>query len=174
MARKKGNWFETDFRFSRRRLPHSEQRGAIYFITWSTTPGFALPAAARDVVLKTCRHFDGSRYRLWALVVMPTHVHAVLEPLRTEPACESDLDTATRSLSSILHSLKSYSAHRVNAALHRRGRVWLPERYDRILRDENELTEKLEYIVNNPVEVKLVTHPAQYRWLFVRDRQWLE
>lgn len=53
------------------------------------------------MVANALRHFDGERYDLHAWVVMPNHVHVVVTPR----------EGAT--LSSILHSWKSFTAHEV-------------------------------------------------------------
>ena len=59
----------------------------------------------QDSLLK----FDGERYRLFAWVVMPNHVHTLMTRF------ESD------ELERIFHSLKSYTAHEANKMLHRSG-----------------------------------------------------
>lgn len=156
-------------RAHRPRLPHWEEEGALYFITWVTANRLALPAAARDRVIQACRFFDRKRYRLWALVVVPDHVHAVIQPLP-----RGTDERVPYSLSSILHSLKSFSAHRVNEALERTGRVWQSRRYDRVIRNEADLREKLLYIVKNPVVAGLAETPGEYRWLYVMESSWVE
>ena len=35
-------------------------------------------------------------------------------------------------------------------------KVWLDENYDRIIRDNNEFQEKMNYIINNPAKTNLV------------------
>ena len=42
-------------------------------------------------------------------------------------------------LSTIMHSLKSYTAHEINKLLKRSGTLWQSESYDHWLRDEDEL-----------------------------------
>ncbi len=42
-------------------------------------------------------------------------------------------------------------------------RIWQDESFDRIIRDERELVEKLEYIKSNP----------QKRWAEIRDYRWV-
>jgi len=44
----------------------------------------------------------------------------------------------------------------------RKGSIWLQEGFDRIIRDENELMEKCEYVLTNPIR----------RWPEVRDYKW--
>ncbi len=69
-------------------------------------------------------HFDGERYKLHAWVVMPNHVHVVLTP------------KGTHTLSSILHSWKSFTANKANSILGREGQsFWQRESYDHLVRN---------------------------------------
>jgi len=89
-------------------------------------------------------HFDGERYRLLAWVVMPNHVHVLIE---TFPG---------HSLSAILHAWKSYTAKVANGLLGRQGPFWHPEYFDRAIRDERHLLAAIKYIHDNPVKAGLV------------------
>jgi carbamoylphosphate synthase large subunit/REP element-mobilizing transposase RayT len=96
-----------------------------------------------EIVAKTIRQFDGERYFVDSFVVMPNHVHVLVQP------------KAQHNLSEILHSWKSFSAKEINQALKRKGPVWMDENYDHIVRDYSELCRQREYIRNNPVKAKL-------------------
>jgi len=48
-------------------------------------------------------------------------------------------------------------------------RVWLDENYDRIIRDNKEFQEKMNYIINNPVKANLVESANDYKWLYILD-----
>ncbi|MBV8451252.1 MAG: hypothetical protein JOZ29_03140 [Deltaproteobacteria bacterium] len=54
-------------------------------------------------------------------------------------------------LSTVLQSLKGYSARSVNARLGRTGRFWLAESFDHVIRHRGECEEKIEYIRQNSV-----------------------
>ncbi|MEK7698978.1 MAG: transposase [Planctomycetota bacterium] len=89
-------------------------------------------------------HFDGERYNLHAWVVMPNHVHAVLTP------------KSPHTLSSILHSWKSFTAKEANSLLGRKGcKFWQRESYDHLVRDEDDFFLACNYTVNNPVKAGL-------------------
>lgn len=89
-------------------------------------------------------YFDGERYHLHAWVVMPNHVHAVLSP------------NGSHTLSSILHSWKSYTANEANCLLGRKGRTfWQRESYDHLVRDEEDFIRVCNYTLNNPVKTGL-------------------
>ena len=141
------------FTVYQRKLPHWRADAATYFVTWRIDRARPdLDPAERDLVSLALRHFDGERYELLAYVVMNDHVHVVVTP---RPG---------RNLEQIVHSWKSYSAHRLRAG--RSGRVWQPEYYDRIIRNEAELSQKIEYTLGNP----FTRWPdlTEYPWVWTR------
>ena len=95
------------------------------------------------IVIENLEHFDGSKYRLFTYCVMPNHVHVVFMPL------------INASLERILHSWKSFTSNRINDMLGLQGRLWQPERYDRLIRDENEFWRIVGYVVENPIKAGL-------------------
>ncbi len=144
----------------RRRLPHYQKADTVLFVTFCTHAHLQLPESARDVVLSHCHYDHGHKIILYAAVVMPDHVHLVLSVLRNESGWPYEL-------SSILQGLKSASAHSVNRVLLTSGPVWQDESFDHVLRSNESLKEKLEYIRQNPVRRGLVDAPEEYRWLWV-------
>ena len=145
---------------SRRRLPHWELPGSGYFLTWRCVPGLALEPPDRDIVAANLRHWEGKRYLLFGAVVMPDHVHALLKPLQ--------VDGRWVRLSSIVRTAKGYTSRLINVRHARRGPVWQEERFDRIVRDQHELTEKLAYMRNNPVRWELAASAGEYRWFLAQ------
>lgn len=103
-------------------------------------------------------HFDSKRYRLFAWVVMPNHVHVLTELFAGHP-----LDT-------MLHSWKSYTATEANKILGRDGRFWFPDYFDRYIRDERHFANAVHYIHQNPVKAGLVAKPED--WPFSSARLW--
>lgn len=148
------------FEVSRRNLPHWQQPGSIYFITWRCREGVALAPQERTLVLDCLRCWDQRKCILYASVVMPNHVHALVQPLFM------DGGRAAFNLSEMVHSVKSFSAHQINRQRGRKGSVWQDERFDRIIRDQGELEEKWGYIRHNPVKAGLVAVPEEYPWLY--------
>jgi putative DNA methylase len=103
------------------------------------------------LVQENLLRFDGSRYRLLAWVVMPNHVHALIEMLET-------------SMSSIVKAWKSYTGKKINRLLRRNGQFWQAEYFDRFMRDEDHCRKAVRYIENNPVKARL-TKTAE-EWAF--------
>jgi REP element-mobilizing transposase RayT len=174
------------FKVTRRNLPHFELPGSVYFLTFSTTKRFILSDSAKDVVLSSFHFHNGKKYVLYACIVMDDHVHCILQPMEIinntqarRPVLQERSvhpEKITRlpeyySLSQITHSIKSYSANRIQKLLNIKGCIWQDENYDRIIRNENEYVEKMNYIVNNPLKPGLVGKPEEYKWLFLRGME---
>ena len=149
----------TKYRY-RRRLPHLQKADCDLFVTFRAMRNGPFPAPARDLVLDHCLREHGKRVNLLAVVVMPDHVHLLLTPLRKS-------DGWPYPLVDILQCLKSTTAHRINKLLPRKGPVWQDESLDHVLRSDESLKEKCEYIRQNPVRRGLVKRPEDYRWLWV-------
>lgn len=70
---------------------------------WLKKPRFA------EMIEGALLRFDGERYRLLAWCVMPNHVHVLVETREGFPMDE------------LLHSWKSFTAHKANRILKREG-----------------------------------------------------
>ncbi|MEW6114243.1 MAG: transposase [Thermodesulfobacteriota bacterium] len=137
----------------KRRLPHWRMDGSCYFVTWRLAPRqFPLRPEERTLVADAIRQFAGERYALLAYVVMDDHVHVLAIPEQGS------------SLQEIVHGWKSFTAHRLQTDFGRTRRVCQREYFDRIVRDESELEEKVGYISNNPVK----------RWPNIEEYGWVE
>jgi predicted solute-binding protein len=183
-----------DIQRTRRNLPHWEQEGATYFVTFRLADAVPAQLAKRwreeletwrkfhpepwdaavvseyrrrflqpredwldqghgscllrdsriaEVVAQALRFFDGQRYYLDAFVVMPNHVHVLVQPL---PGFH---------LSEIIHSWKSYTARQINRVLGHSGTVWMRESFDHIVRDWDAFVRCRDYIARNPEKARL-------------------
>ena len=101
------------------------------------------------VVDDALNFFNGQRYALGEYIVMPNHVHVLLEPL------------GDHQLSEILHSWKSYSAKEINKIIGSHGSVWHRESFDRIVRSPAHLTRIEEYIRDNPKSLPIGKRPQR-------------
>jgi REP element-mobilizing transposase RayT len=116
--------------------------------------GQAVPAALMEEKL---RENDGKTYRLQAWVVMPNHVHLVV-------------DVWAAPLSKLLNLWKGASARVINQALGRYGHFWEREYFDTLIRDGEHLKRAVRYTENNPVKAALVADPKAWRWGSARWR----
>jgi REP element-mobilizing transposase RayT len=142
-------------RVYRRRLPHWRLEGATYFVTWRLHRNQCpLGPNERETVFALLRRFDGSEFRLHALVVMDDHVHVVVT---VAPG---------KALEGIVQAWKAFSALK----LRRNGRpapIWQREYYDRIVRGPRAFRAIIRYVADNPRR-RWPGKPA-YRWLWVAD-----
>lgn len=97
-------------------------------------------------------HYDGSLCRMHAWIIMPNHVHCVVET------------TEGVALGTLVKSWKTYVAHEANRALGRRGAFWHREYYDRYLRNKEHYGRVLDYIHLNPVKAGLCAKPEDWAW----------
>jgi len=122
--------------------------------------------------------WNGKKYGLCAYCILPNHVHILIRPFDLEPASESDRESlepgeitdSGSPLSSILHSLKSYTAHEANKLLGRTGEFWQHESYDHWVRDVDELERIVVYIQANAVKAGIAGRPNEYYWCSAHDR----
>lgn len=118
---------------------------------------------------------DGARYRLLAWVVMPNHVHVLIE------------QTVDWPLAKLVQSWKRHSAREINrlvnmgaplgspsctrpseeempSATRRSQALWQRDYWDRYIRDERHYAAAKEYIEQNPVKAGLVTVAGEWPW----------
>ena len=191
---------DADIQKSRRHLPHWEQAGRTYFVTfrlcdsipesklddwmaerskwqshhprpWSdeewefyrqefleqierwSDRGYGTcllrDSKIRRIVSDALLFFDAGtenseeRCQMGDFVIMPNHVHLLVRPL------------GAWELGKLIHSWKSFSAHRINQALGRTGSLWMDERFDHLVRNELSLKKFQHYIEENPRKAKL-------------------
>jgi REP element-mobilizing transposase RayT len=147
------------FERRRRRLPHWEEPGATYFVRFSLLRPPVVDLTRGDLgaeVVSALKAYDGARYWLYDYVVMPDHVHAILQPIVAEGKTEP--------LWRIMQNLKSWLARRINALVGRSGPVWLEETYDHIVRDQDDYEGVAAYIFHNPTTAGLIEDPAAWPW----------
>jgi REP element-mobilizing transposase RayT len=146
--------------FYRRQLPHLQVDEEPHFVTFCTERRRILLESARSIVLGCCLHDNGKKYDLKAAVVMPDHVHLIFTPIIDYEGME------VWSLAKIMDAIKGASAHKINKALGRKGRVWQPESFDHVLRSSENLDAKIAYLLENPVRQGLVERPEYCSWLW--------
>ncbi|MBI4643380.1 MAG: transposase [Deltaproteobacteria bacterium] len=151
------------FQISRRNLPHWQEPGRVYFITWRCKQGRTLDSKDRTLVMDTLRHWDGLKWKIFAAVILIDHVHVLAQSLPKGEGGAFDL-------AEIIHSVKSFSSQKINRFGGNVGSLWQDERYDRIVRDEAEFLEKWQYIRNNPSKEGWDSQPEEYPWLYEKGR----
>lgn len=73
-----------EFIISKRHLPHWQSPGSVYFMTFRTFKDVILPEDARDIVFNSILYWEEKKFDLYGAVVIPDHVHIILQPLEKE------------------------------------------------------------------------------------------
>jgi len=152
-------------RYWKRRLPHYERPHGIYHVTFSTGEHRVLSPGARTIAVNAIIHFDQKRYDLFAVCVMPDHVHILFRPW--PKADDAAGNPVFWSLSELMHSIKSFTAREINKLEDTRGtQVWENEYHDRVMRSDRDVEEKFHYICRNPWTENLVRPDENYAWVW--------
>ena len=132
-----------------------------------------------EEVAKSLHYRDGKVYRLDAYCIMANHVHIVFAPLPIEPTGRDTVDTRDNTsqtnslcyntLSSIMQSLKGYTAWKANRLLGRSGAFWHHKSYDHAVRNASEWQRIITYVLNNPVKADLVSEWTKWQWSYYRQ-----
>ena len=148
----------------RRHLPHLQKEDKPHFITFITFKRWVLPEPIRGLVLKHCLHDHRIKLQVHGVVIMPDHVHVIFTPLKDDKGNPFGL-------AEIMSGIKGASAHSVNKALSRRGHVWQDESFDHVLRSDEKIHSKVQYLCENPIRKGSVESIDAYPWLW---REWVE
>jgi REP element-mobilizing transposase RayT len=96
-----------------------------------------------QIVAETLLFFDGDRYHIDSLVVMPNHVHLLVQFV------------PPTNLKAQSTSWLRYSATKINKRLGRKGALWRPEPFDHLVRSAEHFHYFRRYIRENPEKAKL-------------------
>jgi REP element-mobilizing transposase RayT len=83
---------------------------------------------------------------------MSNHVHWVID---TAVQLQGS-NEMYKNIDKIMHSIKSYTATKINKLLGRQGTFWQEESFDRVIRHDKELQNILNYTIQNPVKAGIV------------------
>jgi len=118
---------------------------------WLRRPGVA------KILEKILLAADGRDYRMPAWVVMPNHVHLLV-------------DVWDVPLVKLINGWKGKSAREANQLLGRRGAFWQEDYYDTLIRDAAHLRRARRYTEQNPVKAFLTRTAREWPWSSARHR----
>ncbi len=142
-----------------------------------TGPLWLIDPQIASIVKKSIHHRDQKEYGLLSYCIMPNHVHMVFEINTTNQVEESAVNDVGRNdiptynsppLFRIMQSLKRYTAREANRILIRNGAFWQNESYDHVVRDDNDLSRIVDYILMNPVSAGLVDFYENWPWSYLK------
>lgn len=127
-------------------------------------PGIFLNEAEIAGIISNAFHFfDGARYELHAWCIMSNHVHVLLRALQNK-------DGEYYLISSIIQSLKRFTANKINQVKGRQGQVWDDFYFDRIIRNISDYQNVVNYILHNPVAAGLIDSADKWRDSYINSR----
>ena len=136
----------------RGRFSQAEQIYLLTMVTLDRSPVFAELVAAREVVKAMHRPSVVSAVETLAFVVMPDHVHWLVQ------------------LKDAVHLAEAVRRFKARVSLALGGPVWQRGFHDHALRGEEDVVVAARYIVANPVRAGLVQRAGNYsHW----DAVWL-
>ncbi|MCK6477414.1 MAG: transposase [Phycisphaerales bacterium] len=158
----------------RKRMKRREVAGGLRFITFSCQrrlPLFSNPSIAWVFVRAMSAARTRWNFRLIAWVVMPEHVHMIVQPPKDQPLGPILTGIKTSVAKHVIARWKTMRAG-VLARLddgHGHPRFWQKGGgFDRNIRGTAELCREIRYTHRNPVERGLVDRPEVWRWSSVR------
>ncbi len=173
------------------RLPHLTPKGRCFFVTFCTFDSIPIHHAIQwneinfieqfevydkaldfgeptidickiefaESIKKSILQDNNILYEVLYYCIMPNHVHLVLD---TE--CSPENTT----LGNIMKLIKGRSSKGINLLLNRTGTIWQKASYDRMIRNEKELSSIGDYILNNPVKSGKVQAWEDWPYNYVR------
>ena len=118
---------------------------AITISTFMSLRHFARPANAELFIETLFRYRDAGKFKLHAFAVMPDHVHLLITPA---------IDQST---SRCIQFIKGGYSHAVREQSP--GEIWHSGYHEHRSRDDEDFTNQLNYIPNNPSRKHLQEYP---------------
>jgi putative transposase len=176
-----------EFTITRRNLPHWQSPGSVYLITFRTFNGLILDEYSRQILYDAILFQDNQKCKIFSFVIMPDHVHIILRPMELK-------GNVFHNLSEIMKAIKGYSAKQIikylsqaqtgtsvppinnsssnivaqtSSSVSPLKHIFQDESFDRIIRNDKEFFEKLNYVLNNPVKRGLIENGYAYKWYYL-------
>ena len=117
-------------------------------------PVFLKDEVVARIVAGSIEYLHNNDYNLICYTIMPNHVHMIIDKIK-------------KPLFKIMQSLKGYTGYQASRYLNRMGAFWQKEYFDRVIRCQDELYNKINYTLNNPVKAKLVKNWKDWKFSFL-------
>ncbi len=95
---------------------------------------------------------DEMKYSVYAWVIMPDHLHAVIR-LRGD-----------KTLSQVMNRVKGVASRKINLLRGHGGNLWQESFHDEAIRNERQMNATIDYIHYNPIRPGLVENPEDYEF----------
>jgi len=109
-----------------------------------------------QVVQEAFMHHNGDKYDLLAWSIMPNHIHVMIK-------AKSDLPKIIQSWKSYTGKWALANNKKFNLGIEAGTKeFWMPEYWDRFIRDEEHFNNAVRYILNNPIKARLPPNHNAY------------
>ena len=149
-----------NFSIWRGRLPHWRADDVTYYVTFRHSR--ALLDWERDLLVRALTRPEGRKWDLLVLCVLPERTELIFT-MREAPTGQP------YELSTIIEKAKAKVGREILKKTDERFPPFYGESYDRIIRDEAELEERLQAIYKSPEEEGVAEDASQYDCLWVRE-----
>ncbi len=154
-----------------------------YFVTTGLSKSVSLLNQSRcaEVITRNLDFYrEKFKFRLLAYVVMPDHLHLIIQPSLEGNISEIMRDFKKHTAKDIIHLLEEEkrfeilglfreAAGRYHPKENRRYQVWEDRFDDVVLYSDAIFRTKLDYIHNNPARAGLVDNPSDYPYSSARN-----
>jgi putative transposase len=142
----------------RKKLPHTPPSWvnprSFYFITICGVPRgenqFCLPEIGSSMLRSATYYHEAQTWYARMVSLMPDHVHAIL------------CFPPDKGMKSVLRAWKSYQKRE-------HGITWQADFFDHRIRNDEDMTETMDYIRNNPVKAALIEKPEDWPYLWMPE-----
>ena len=91
------------------------------------------------------------RFSLYCYCIMPDHIHLIIQPHR-----------ARYNISEVMRYIKGDFGRNYNNLIRKNGIIWQRRFFDTALRTEEDITTRINYILQNPVRANIIKEATDY------------
>jgi hypothetical protein len=151
-----------NFKIWRGKLPHWRADNVTYYATFRHRR--ALTEAECKILYRNLVRTEGRRFHLEILCVLPEATEMIFAVLPNSKGENYEL-------SKVIETAKRKAGKTIIENTGERFPPFYEESFDRIIRDDAELEERFEAILDSPVSAELAEDPEDYSWLFVAHHE---
>jgi REP element-mobilizing transposase RayT len=117
----------------------------------------------QEVIKEALRFWEAKKLHSHAWCIMSNHFHWVLTVFEKDELGEPLY------LQDILHSVKQFTAKRINKIENREGQLWAHESFETTIRNNEHFANVFNYVINNPVSAGLVKSWEEWKGTWTED-----
>jgi putative transposase len=162
--------------FQKRELTEKEQKlhfqkSEIYLHTESKSDKWLAQPEIGQLVHDKIVGYHEERYNLLCSCVMPNHVLLLFEHYQLHtPVTNGKGKDKKYPVAQTMRYIKGSTARGANSILDIKGQFWQNESYDHYIRNEREMDNVINYILQNPVKAGLIDDWTKWPFTYLADK----